>query len=64
VCDQSWRWVWAVNAPLNTVTYFRPGVSAAGEALASWGNAVLECEVQKLAPAHTLPIFIYSVQTS
>jgi uncharacterized protein YmfQ (DUF2313 family) len=60
VCDTSWRFVFQVNAPLNTVTYFTPGVSAFPEPLASWGNAVLECEMRRIAPAHTMPIFIYS----
>jgi uncharacterized protein YmfQ (DUF2313 family) len=60
VCDQDWQFVFAINAPLNTVQYFCPGISAAGEPLASWGNEVLECETQRIAPAHTIPIFLYS----
>ena len=59
VCAPRWRWVWAVNAPLTTVRYFCPGVSALPEPLASWGNEVLECEAQRIAPAHTLVMFQY-----
>ena len=51
---------WSVNAPLHTVTPFRMGVSGMGEPLESWGNAVLECELNEVKPAHTLLSFIYS----
>lgn len=51
---------WQVNAPLNTVSYFRAGHSRAGEPLASWGNTVLECELNALDPAHTVVQFAYS----
>lgn len=49
-----------INAPKNTVTRFAAGVSAAGEPLATWGNAVLECELQALTPAHTVLQFHYA----
>ncbi len=55
-----WIYTWAVNAPLNTVTRFRAGQSAAGEPLASWNNAVLECEIGAVKPAHTYVLFQYS----
>jgi len=55
-----WANAWAVNAPLNTITYFRMGVSTMGEALEAWGNAVLECELKAVAPAHTTVIFSYT----
>jgi uncharacterized protein YmfQ (DUF2313 family) len=51
---------WQINASLNTVKYFRTGISAAGESLASWGNDVLECEMNRIKPAHTTLIFSYS----
>lgn len=55
----AWASAWAINAPATTVTLFRAGQSAAGEALASWGNAVLQCEMAEIAPAHTTVIFTY-----
>lgn len=55
-----WFYTWAINAPLNTVTRFRAGQSLAGEALATWNNAVLECELSTVAPAHTYLLFQYS----
>ncbi|EHH68370.1 bacteriophage tail protein [Gluconobacter morbifer G707] len=54
---ESWAFAWTVSAPGYTPIYFRAGSSAAGEALASWGNAVLECEIKERAPAHTVPLF-------
>lgn len=55
-----WFFTWSINAPLNTVTHFSAGQSAAGEPLAMWGNAVLQCELQAAAPAHTVLQFHYS----
>jgi uncharacterized protein YmfQ (DUF2313 family) len=56
----AWSYAWQVNAPLNTVTIAQAGAMAAGDPLASWGNAVLECEMKAVMPAHTIPIFSYS----
>ncbi|SIT50431.1 conserved hypothetical protein [Paraburkholderia piptadeniae] len=55
-----WFYTWAIRAPLNTVTRFRVGSSTVGEALATWNNKVLECELSSVAPAHTYLQFQYS----
>lgn len=55
-----WCYVWQVNAPLNSVSYAKAGAMAAGDALASWGNSVLECEFRTIMQAHTIPIFSYT----
>ncbi len=55
---KAWYNAWSVTAPLNTVRKFRAG-SRAGERLREWGNAVLECEIRRIAPAHTVVIFRY-----
>src|SRR5690348_5922387 len=49
-----WSFTWAINAPLETVTYFRAGISTCGEPLESWGNSVLQCEMDAIKPAHTI----------
>jgi uncharacterized protein YmfQ (DUF2313 family) len=54
-----WAHTWAVNAPLNTIVFFRTGVSTMGEALEAFGNAVLECEFNAIKPAHTILQFRY-----
>lgn len=54
-----WIYAWRVNAPDNTITYFRSGMSAAGEPLAVWGNDILECVIKNKAPAGTIVLFGY-----
>lgn len=60
LCGDAWAHAWQVNAPATTVESFRVGRDAVGEPLATWGNAVLECEIKRLAPAHTTVGFAYS----
>lgn len=56
---QDWFFTWQINAPLNTVTYFTAGQATAGQALGSWGSAVLQCELTTIKPAHTYLNFGY-----
>lgn len=56
----SWADTWQINAPTFTIEYFVAGDSTAGDPLATWGNTVLQCEMQRLSPAHTALIFNYS----
>ncbi|WP_406867209.1 YmfQ family protein [Paraburkholderia fungorum] len=60
LCGPAWAFAWQINAPLNTVIRSRVGTARAGDPLASWGNAVLQCELTEIIPAHTIPIFAYS----
>lgn len=55
-----WAYAFAILAPLNTVQWFRAGLGAAGEPLAYWSNAVLECEINAVKPAHMVALFEYS----
>jgi uncharacterized protein YmfQ (DUF2313 family) len=55
----AWAHTWRITAPITTITPFRCGASAAGDPLASWGNALLECELSPLAPAHGIVQFAY-----
>lgn len=56
VCSEAWAFAWQVDAPPETISYFRATLSSAGEPLASWGNSVLYCEMNALKPAHTTVI--------
>ena len=56
---EAWAHTFALTAPLVTITPFRAGQSAAGEPLNVWGNAVLECELNRVKPAHTYLQFHY-----
>jgi uncharacterized protein YmfQ (DUF2313 family) len=60
LCDEPWQFAFEVQAPSETITWFRSGGSAAGEPLATWGNERLECLITKLKPAHTVALFAYS----
>lgn len=55
----AWVFAWRIHAPNVTVIQFRAGQSVAGERLRTWGNDTLECKINQLAPAHTIPIFAY-----
>jgi uncharacterized protein YmfQ (DUF2313 family) len=54
---QSWAFAFQVHAPATTITQARVGQSSAGDPLASWGNALLQCVIGRRAPAHTIPIY-------
>jgi uncharacterized protein YmfQ (DUF2313 family) len=60
ICGEDWAHAWQVNAPTFEIDYFRAGRDAAGEPLATWGNTVLQCELNRLKPAHTILLFSYS----
>lgn len=54
-----WTWAFVVHAPATTITsIFRAG-SRAGERLRTWGNARLECLINRAKPAHTVALFAY-----
>jgi uncharacterized protein YmfQ (DUF2313 family) len=57
--NKDWFFTWSINAPLDSITYFATGQSTAGDPLATWGNDVLECEMNALKPAHTILQFHY-----
>ncbi|MCA1860920.1 DUF2313 domain-containing protein [Janthinobacterium sp. HSC-3S05] len=59
LCGNAFAHAWRVSAPLHSSFAFRAGLSMAGEPLTSIGNAVLECELRKVAPAHTVVFFTY-----
>jgi uncharacterized protein YmfQ (DUF2313 family) len=56
---KAWAFAWQVNAPDITITYFRAGTGRAGDPLEEYGNLVLVCELKRIAPAHTIPIFSF-----
>jgi uncharacterized protein YmfQ (DUF2313 family) len=56
----AWAFAWQVNAPAVTVEYFTVGESNVGQPLVTvLGSTTLQCELQRLAPAHTIVIFSY-----
>jgi len=51
--------VWQVNAPLNSVSYFTVD-DPVDDYLATWGNSILECIINRAKQAHTFVQFSYS----
>jgi uncharacterized protein YmfQ (DUF2313 family) len=60
LCGPDWAHAWRVDGPIFTIERFELGVSEFGEPFAFWSNNVLQCELQRIAPAHTIVIFNYS----
>lgn len=56
----AWAHAWQINATLHTVVRAQIGISTAGDPLAYWSNAVLECQLREVMPAHTVLIFSYT----
>lgn len=59
---EEWLWVVDIIGPFVTVRTFQAGRSVAGEPLTSWNNALLECTLSRVAPAHILLRFLYELQ--
>lgn len=57
--SEQWSHVWQINAPETTIKYFRANSGQADTRLAIWGNALLECTIKALIPAHTIVLFAY-----
>lgn len=57
-CGEAWVHAWTVRCRSTTIREWGAG-SCAGEPLRSWGNALLECVIRRLAPAHTIVTFSY-----
>jgi uncharacterized protein YmfQ (DUF2313 family) len=58
ICDEPWRFAWTVRAPETTIREFTCS-SGCADPLASWGNELLECVINRLKPAHTHALFAY-----
>ena len=58
--SEAWAHTWAINAPLTTVQYALAGLASAGDPLATWGNAELECRLNAIKPAQGILLFFYS----
>lgn len=59
ICSELWIFVWQVNSALDTVRRFTVQ-GAVDDPLAAWGNAMLECAISRLKPAHTKVLFAYT----
>lgn len=55
-----WIHWWQIDAPADTVEYADCGSAVCGDAIATWGNTMLECAIARAKPAHTSLIFSYT----
>lgn len=55
-----WAFVWQINAPSITESYFTTGGNAAGDALSSYDAGELVCRITRDAPAETTVFFVFS----
>lgn len=55
-----WAHAWQITAPATLVTPFRLGQGRLGERFRVWGSAVIECEMERIKPAHTEIHFNYT----
>ena len=53
--------VWTVTSASTTVRTAKAGQAKAGDPIATWGNDLLECVIERASPAHTLVLFAYLV---
>ena len=53
-----WAFAWMISAPNFTVNELTFGDSF-GTPFSAWGNNVLQCELARYAPAHTILMFAY-----
>jgi len=55
---EPWQYAWRVTAP-HTLVRELDVMDTVDDPLASWGNLVMECIINRLKPAHTVVIFSY-----
>jgi len=55
---EDWAHAWAVNVAQHAV-FVHTVAGGVDDALATWGNARLECAIRAAAPAHTIVLFVY-----
>lgn len=59
--DDDWAFVLEVHAPEVTPRFARTGVSVCGEPLATFGNELLSCTLDRLKPAHVLFLYAFDL---
>lgn len=57
--DDQWAHVVLVHAPVVSPIFFRVGLSTVGEPLTTANNDRLECELDRIKPAHVLFLYAY-----
>lgn len=58
--SDEWRYYWRVNIPESTQISSMTCISNCTDSIRTWGETVVECVLNKLAPSHTFLIFLYT----
>jgi len=61
VNENGWAFAFQIVAPAEFIRPFRVGRNTVGERLVVAENQTLECVIRRFAPAHTTPIFSYTL---
>lgn len=54
-----WRYYWRITIPADANINWQTCISSCDSAIRTWGDAVAECVIEKLAPSHTVVVFAY-----
>jgi len=60
ITADQWVFVWKVSGPGSAIKVALCGQATCGDPIRWWGNALLECVINSLKPAHTHVIFSYT----
>lgn len=58
--EDDYRFLWQVNIPADANIDVMTCGSSCSDSLRTWGDTVIECVMNKLAPSHTEVVFAYS----
>lgn len=58
--SDEWRYYWRVNIPESAQISPMTCISNCTDSIRTWGETVVECVLNKLAPSHTFLIFLYT----
>ncbi|EOU1296213.1 DUF2313 domain-containing protein [Cronobacter sakazakii] len=58
--DDDYRYLWQVNIPTLATIDVMTCASSCVDSLRTWGDTVIECVINKLAPSHTEAVFAYT----
>lgn len=59
--DEAWAHSLTIHLPDPPVVFFQADFSGAGDPLAEWVGELLECAVERVAPAHAALVFAYDI---
>jgi uncharacterized protein YmfQ (DUF2313 family) len=61
LCNEpAWAWVWQITYEGVTIFYASADEARADDQVETTGNRVLECEMERISPAHTQLFFAYT----